>query len=82
MLLLEIEEEMTAVRWGMKKIAGNDHQAKFYMGLPNYQVLMVLLAYLKRKSDNLFDAETHATPGRPRALQLEDEFLAVLMKLR
>lgn len=52
------------------------------MGLPNYEVLMALLANLKWTSDKLLNAETYATPGRPRALQLEDEFLAVLMKLR
>ena len=63
--MLKIEEEMAVVRWGMKKIAGNDHKAKFYTGLPNYQVLMAPLAYLKQTSDNILDAETHATPGRP-----------------
>ena len=45
--VLEIQEEMAAVEWGMKKITGNDHKVKFYMGLPNYKVLVALLAYLK-----------------------------------
>ena len=80
--VLEIEEETAAVRWGMKKIAGSDHKVKFCMGLPNYQVLMALLPFVKWTSDNLLDTETLATPGRPRARQHEDEFLAVLMKLR
>ena len=58
--VLEIEEKMAAVRWGMKKIAGNGHKVKYYTGLLNYQVLMALLAYLKWTSDNLLDAETPA----------------------
>ena len=79
--VLEIEEKMAAVRWGMKKIAGNGHKVKYYTGLLNYQVLMALLAYLKWTSDNLLDAEPLlATLGRPTTLQLEDEFFAVLMK--
>ena len=28
--VLEIEEKMAAVRWGMKKIAGNGHKVKYY----------------------------------------------------
>ena len=43
---------------------------------------MALLTYLKQSSGKVLDMEPHATPGRPRALQLEDEFLAVLMRLR
>ena len=65
---------------GYEKIDGNDHKVKFYTGLPNYQVLVALLAYLKQSSDAVVDTET--IPGRPRALQIEDEFLAVLMRLR
>ncbi len=80
--VLELEEEMTEVRSGMKKIAGSDHKVKFYTGLPNYQVLMAFLTFLKRSSAEVLDMEPHATPGRPRTLQLEDEFLAVLMRLR
>ena len=34
--VLELEEEMTEVRWGMKEIAGSNHKVKFYTGLTNY----------------------------------------------
>ena len=66
----------------LKHSAGSDHKVKFYTGLPNYQVLMAFLTYLKRSSSEVLDMEPHATLGRPRALQLQDEFLAVLMRMR
>ena len=68
--------------WGMKKIAGSDQKVRFYTGLPNYRVLMAFLTYLKRSSGEVLDVEPHATPGRPRALQLKDELLGVLIRLR
>ena len=55
--VIKLEEELAQVRWGMKKIAGNDHKVKFYTGLPNYQVLVAFLAYLKQSSDAVVNTE-------------------------
>ena len=55
---------------------------KFYTSMPNYQVLMALLAYIKRLSDAVTYTHIAPGPGRPKSLKIEDEFLAVLMRLR
>ena len=82
LLKLETEREVSSVSWGMQNIAGNDRKVKFYTGMPNYQVLMALLAYIKRLSDAVTDTHIAPGPGRPKSLKIEDEFLAVLMRLR
>ena len=43
---------------------------------------MALLAYIKRLSDAVTDTHIAPGPGRPKSLKIEDEFLAVLIRLR
>ena len=70
------KEELEASRFGVKMLSKlDDATVKFYTGLPSYDVLMALFVYLKPKLDV-------ALVGRARKLDLEDEFLAVLMRLR
>ena len=66
-LKLENEREVASMRWGMQNIASNDHKVRFYTGMPNYQVLMALLAYIKRLSDAVTDTHTAPGPGKPKS---------------
>ena len=58
----------------MQNSAHNDEAVKFYTGLPNYDVVMALFGYLRPMVYEPF--------GRAQKMALEDEFLAILMRLR
>ena len=74
-LLLEKEHAvLVQTTFGMQNIAHNDEAVKFYTGLPNYDVVMAVYGYLRPKVSEPF--------GRAPKMALEDEFLAVLMRLR
>ena len=58
---LKLEKKVAQVKWGIGRSADSDHKVRFYTGIPSYQVLMALLAHLKRSSSALVD-----TTRRPR----------------
>ena len=69
---------------------GNDKKTKFYTGLPSFAVLMALFNFLKPKieSMSMWTGKTDANldecnrKSRKRKLDLEEEMLAVFMRLR
>ena len=74
MLLLEKDPAPAVwVTFGMQNIAHNDEAVRFYTGFPNYGMLVAVFSYLQPK--------VCGGLGRAPKMALEDEFLAVLMRL-
>ena len=65
-------------------IRGNDESTKFYTGLPSYGVFTALLEYMQPYIHIVERAHQTASKseGQNRCLTYEEEFLAVLMRLR
>ena len=85
-----LQEELVSLKQSLppsplQLMANSNQKTKFYTGLPTYEVFVALFHYLEPQvlSTRQKETEPYAVArGRKRKLDLNEEFLAVLMRLR
>ena len=82
-----LEQDLFTVKTNLKRqmvsvIKGNDDSTKFYTGLPTYAVFTALLEYIQPLVEMSHQTSSETNQGRKRSLTYEEEFLAILMRLR
>ncbi|CAG2244651.1 unnamed protein product [Mytilus edulis] len=85
-----LKNELSKHKFCMETLLTNDENVQFYTGLPNIATFNALLEYLRPKAERLTywrGKQTSTTGhignrGRVRSLSIDNEFFAVLVRLR
>ena len=83
----ELESQLQLERFGLQRFTNDDSMIQFYTGFPSYSTLTCFYEFIAPSAQNIQSAyyvpsETTHCSGRPRCMQLIDEFFLFLCKLR